>query len=115
MNLAEVSYDHPVEKLDAVAAAIEAAGCPDREGPFGLFDYTEYGDPRPHHVRDFRDPRSPSWGKAVHVGEDREEARCIYEEMTRRHVAEAALAAWAAVDGPPPGTDQLGRVSEAAR
>lgn len=114
MSVVEVAYDHPVGMLDAVADAMEAATCPDREGPFGLFDYTDYGDPRPHHVRDFRDPRSDTWGRPVHVGSDREEARRIYDEMTRRHVAAAAVAAWTAANVPPSDPDQCGRVPEAA-
>ena len=92
--LVVVEFDSPIEALDAVAEAMEKASVPHREGPFGLYDYTDYGDPVPHHVRDFRDMRSATWGMAVHRGTDPVEARRIYDELTRRHVADAAVRAW---------------------
>lgn len=79
--------------LDAIADAIRLAECPDREGPFGLYDYSGYGDgshDRAHRVRDFRSYADPAYGSNVHVCDDAEEARRVYEEMTRRHVAAAA-------------------------
>jgi hypothetical protein len=82
------------EHLDRVAAAIEAAMCPHREGPFGLYDYA-YSNPnppaQPHHVRDFRDPRSEDWGRTVFKSASPDEARAEYDARTRRHIAQAAL------------------------
>lgn len=92
-ELVVVEYDAPLGIIDAVAIAIEKASVPHREGPFGLFDYTGYGDPVPHHVRDFREVGSATWGKAVHRGTDAVEARRVYDELTRRHVADAAVRA----------------------
>jgi len=85
------------ETLDAIAEAIRIAECPDREGPFGLYDYSSYGDGShagAHRVRDFRSYADPAYGSSVHVCDDPVEARRVYEEMTRRHVAAAA---WDAV------------------
>lgn len=81
------------ETLARVADAIEQAQCPNREGPYGLYDYTSYGHPKPHHVRDFRDPKSETWGHAVLTTTDREEAEATYKRLTREHVAKAAIAA----------------------
>lgn len=80
------------EDLDAVADAIAVASCPDRHGPFGLFDYSSHMDTHEdaHRVRDFRDPRDASYGTTVHCCGDPAEARRVYEDMTRRHVARAA-------------------------
>lgn len=91
------------EDLDRVGAAIEAAQCPGREGPYGLYDYTSYGDPVPFHVRDWRDPKSTTWGCAVFKSVDRAEATSQYELLTRRHIAQAAIAAigWQAIDSAP--------------
>ncbi len=83
--------------LDRIAAAIEAARCPHREGPFGGYDYGHnpafYG-PEPeggrYVVRDFRDPHSPDWGKWVHQTGDRAEHELVLERMTQRHIARAA-------------------------
>ena len=77
--------------LERVATAIEQAQCPNREGPYGLYDYTSYGHPKPHHVRDFRDPRSATWGHAVLMTTDREEAEATYRKLTREHIARAAI------------------------
>lgn len=84
------------EVLDAIAMAIGIAECPHREGPFGLYDYSdsERGNEDAHHVRDFRSYSDPSYGRSVHVCDDPVEARRVYDEMTRRHVASAA---WDAV------------------
>ncbi|MFZ3481690.1 hypothetical protein [Sphingomonas sp. 3-13AW] len=80
-------------RLEAVYAAIEAAQTPGKEGPFGLFDYSDYGDPVPHHVRDFRDPRSGTYGNCVFKSINREDAFGAYERFTREHVAIAAVTA----------------------
>lgn len=80
-------------RLEAIADAIEAARNPDREGPFGLFDYTSYGDPVPHHVRDLRDHRSESYGDCLFRTVDRDEARRVYERLTREHLAISAIRA----------------------
>lgn len=77
--------------LKLVADAIEKAQCGGREGPFGLYDYTDYGDPIPHHVRDFRDPASPTYGHCVFRSGDRTEALAVYNQATREHVAQAAI------------------------
>ncbi len=93
-----MSFDDRVsdEVLDRIAEAIRIAGCPDREGPFGLYNYEARGGSgeKAHTVRDFRDTSSPDFGSHLHVCGDPVEARRIYDEMTRRHVA---LAAWLAM------------------
>lgn len=84
------------ETLDAVAEAIRVAECPHREGPFGLYDYSSYTGTHEgaHRVRDFRSYSDPAYGSSVHICDSSEEARRVYEEMTRRHIAAAA---WDAV------------------
>jgi hypothetical protein len=79
--------------LERVAAAIELAQCPGREGPYGLYDYTDCGDKEPHRVRDFRDPRSETYGRSVLRTTDKEAARKEYERLTRLHIARAAVEA----------------------
>jgi hypothetical protein len=81
-----------------VADAIEVAGCPNREGPFGGYDYghnTDFYGPAPdagrYVVRDFRDPSSPDWGKFMHLTNDREEHELVFAQLTRRHIAKAAI------------------------
>lgn len=85
------SDDH--EEVERVAKAIEAASCLGREGPYGLFDYTAYDDPIPHHVRDFRDTSSPDYGTCVLRTTDADFARSEYYRLTRQHIARAAIAA----------------------
>lgn len=85
---------HPSEELSLsdvrrVAGAITAAEQPGHEGPFGLFNYTSRGDPVPHHVRDFR-MRAEEYGSCLHRTADQGEARQLYDEATRLHVALAA-------------------------
>ena len=82
------------ETLDRVAAAIEQARCPGREGPYGLYDYTKYGVAEPHRVRDFRDPGSPRWGDVVACFDDPKAAETLFQTLTRRHIARAAIAAY---------------------
>ena len=79
------------ETLDRVAAAIEAARCPGREGPYGLYDYSSYGFEMPHRVRDFRDPNSKTWGDVVARFARAEEAEALFDTLTRRHIANAAI------------------------
>lgn len=81
------------EMIERVAAAIEAAQCLGREGPFGLYDYSDYKTATPHRVRDFRDPLSEDYGKAVFAFADREQARVEYERLTKQHIARAAIEA----------------------
>ncbi len=81
------------ETLERVGMAIERANNPGREGPYGLYDYTTYGDPVPHHVRDFRDMRSDTYGHTVFRSTDRDAARAEYERLTRCHIARAAVEA----------------------
>jgi hypothetical protein len=84
----------PGALLDLIADAIEAARCPGREGPYGLYDYSLYpGDGPPHAVRDFRDPRSPDFGAVVYRSPSGEDAAEMFETLTRRHIAAAALRA----------------------
>ena len=88
------------EQLDRIAAAIEAAQCPGREGPYGLYDYG-YSNPNPpdepYCVRDFRDTRAARYGMTVFRSADRATAETKFEELTRRHVARAA---WNALQAP---------------
>lgn len=81
------------ERFQRVGEAIEAAGNPGREGPYGLYDYSAWNHPRPHHVRDFRDPASATHGDCVFQSADRDEAVAAFERLTRDHVARAAVAA----------------------
>lgn len=81
------------QRLRTVHAAIHDAMHPDREGPYGLFDYGSYGDPVPHQVRDFRDPRSATYGDCVFRSVDRDAALSVYETLTQEHVAIAAMTA----------------------
>lgn len=84
------------QALERVYEAIEQARCPDREGPYGLYDYSiglykDAGLEKPHHVRDFRDPKSDSWGRTIFRSADPEEARAEFERLTRSHIARAAV------------------------
>lgn len=85
------SETHTAAQLNRIALAIEAAQCPGREGPYGLYDYTSYGAQKPHRVRDFRDPRSEAWGDTVFASDDAATSRQQYERLTREHVALAAI------------------------
>jgi len=83
--------------VERVAQAIEAAQCPGREGPFGGYDYG-HPDDKPvdggrYVIRDFRDPKSPDWGKWIHQTDDNDEHEAMFTTMTRRHIAIAALGA----------------------
>ncbi|MCE4223450.1 hypothetical protein HCU64_06775 [Methylobacterium sp. C25] len=79
---------------EKVYAAIEKAQCPGREGPYGLYDYSNYeGASAPHVVRDFRDMRSPDYGKFIFRSDDPAVARDEYDRLTRLHIGETALAA----------------------
>ena len=88
----------PPEMIEAVAAAIEVARCPGREGPFGGYDYghnTEFYGPEPeggrYVIRDFRDPASSTWVAWVHQTHDHAEHERRFDKMTRDHVATAAI------------------------
>lgn len=92
----------PNAVLDAVAFAIERARCPGREGPYGGYDYghnTDFYGPAPvggrYVVRDFRDYRSPAWGAWVHQTDSHDEHEQAYLRLTGRHIAQAAIAAYA--------------------
>jgi hypothetical protein len=100
-----------MNEVEAVKAAIKLASCPGREGPFGGYDYGHneafYG-PAPEDgryvIRDFRDPKSPDWGKWLHQTDNREEHEAMFVKMTDDHIAQAAIAALDAVRG-----DQVAR------
>lgn len=74
-----------MNEVEAVKAAIKLASCPGREGPFGGYDYgyneAFYG-PAPEDgryvIRDFRDPKSPDWGKWLHQTDNREEHEAMF-------------------------------------
>lgn len=84
---------------ELLAAAIETASCPGREGPYGLYDYSEYpGETPPYVVRDFR-VRGPGHGDAVFSSHDRAEADAVYDRLTREHVARAAIEAFLSATG----------------
>lgn len=95
-----------MNEVEAVKAAIKLASCPGREGPFGGYDYGHneafYG-PAPEDgryvIRDFRDPKSPDWGKWLHQTDNREEHEAMFVKMTDDHIAQAAIAALDAVRG----------------
>lgn len=80
--------------IERVASAIDAAQCPGREGPYGLYDYSDYpGNAAPHRVRDFRDLKSDTYGNHVFKSTNRDEAKAEYERLTKEHVAKAAIEA----------------------
>lgn len=80
--------------LDTIADAIEKAQCPDRQGPYGLFDYSRYpGDSPPRVVRDFRYPGLPTFGHQVFSSHHEDKAAAEFERLTRRHIAAAAVVA----------------------
>ena len=84
------------EVIERVAGAIETACCHGREGPFGGYDYGFDGKTvmgGRFVIRDFRDPKSPDWGKWLFQTDDREEYEALLVKMTRDHVARAALSA----------------------
>ncbi len=98
-----------MDEVEAVKAAIKLASCPGREGPFGGYDYGHneafYG-PAPEDgryvIRDFRDRKSPDWGKWLHQTDNREEHEAMFAKMTDDHIAQAAIAAGWQIT-PPPG------------
>ena len=100
-----------MDEVEAVKAAIKLASCPGREGPFGGYDYGHneafYG-PAPEDgryvIRDFRDRKSPGWGKWLHQTDNREEHEAMFVKMTDDHIAHAAIAALDAARG-----DQVAR------
>lgn len=84
--------------LDAVWAAIEQAQCPGREGPYGGYDYghnTTFYSPEPkdgrYVVRDFRDPRSDTYGAWVHQTHNRDAHEAAFAQLTHDHIAQAAI------------------------
>ena len=95
-----------MNEVEAVKAAIKLASCPGREGPFGGYDYGHneafYG-PAPEDgryvIRDFRDRKSPDWGKWLHQTDNREEHEAMFVKMTDDHIAHSAIAALDAVRG----------------
>jgi hypothetical protein len=94
MTSAAVMDTPTPQALAAIWEAIEAAGCPHREGPYGLYDYSNYpGTEPPHVVRDFRDPRSADWGKAVFRTSDAAAAKTEFTRLTHEHIAMAAYRA----------------------
>lgn len=84
---------HPAPMIERVADAIEMARCPDREGPYGLYDYSSYQWVKPYHVRDFRDPASATYGDCVFRSQYRASAEAEYTRLTRAHIALAAIEA----------------------
>lgn len=115
-SVSPVPASIPDAVLDQVAFAIEQARCPGREGPYGGYDYgyneAFYG-PAPeggrYVVRDFRNPRLPTWGKWVHQTPDRDEHEQAYLRLTGRHIAQAAIEAFAQAMETPPNTDTAPR------
>lgn len=89
--------------IDAAAKAYERASCPAREGPYGLYDYSGYGAPAPHVVRDFR-PGSPTCGGWVACFADPDRAQAEFDRLTREYifgaVVDAVLAALEAEASP---------------
>ena len=94
MNPAEeMNLDLFDPRLEAIGKAIQESQQPGREGPFGLYDYTDYGHPVPHHVRDFRDYSSSTYGDCLFQSKDPDLARQVYERLTIEHMAIAAIKA----------------------
>lgn len=80
------------EIVECISEALEKALHKDREGPYGLYDYSSYGDDvAPHHVRDFRDCQSDTYGSCVFKTADEEEAEYVYTKLTEKYVATAII------------------------
>lgn len=80
--------------LDEVATAIETASCKGCEGPFGSFDYSSYGATKPYVVRDFRPNAAPGeYGRTIGAFDTPEPASKLYNELTRRYIAQCAAEA----------------------
>jgi hypothetical protein len=84
--------------LDAVAAAIEAADG-DHYRDFGLHDYTSYGRPIPHVVRDYRIREG---SQTLFESADDKAARAFYDKHRRHYIARAAIEAYLAHAGSHP-------------
>lgn len=77
------------EQVERVAKAIEEAQ--DRyHTDFGLHDYSSYGRPHPHVMRDYRIREG---SQAIFVGDDEDEAMAFYTRHRRHTIARAAIAA----------------------
>lgn len=85
------------ELIEHLYGALERAWCKGREGPYGLYDYSDYGWATPHHVRDFRDPNSATWGECAFKSTDRGEAEAEYERLTREHLITSVIGAYEGV------------------
>lgn len=83
------------DELLTINEAITNARQPGREGPYGLFDYTSYGDRSPHHVRDFRlhtlRTNPDKYGACVFHSKDKDMAQAEYERLTAEHIGMAAF------------------------
>lgn len=88
-----------MNKIERLAAKIVESGCPHREGPYGLYNYESYGRERPYTVRDFRDVRSPEYGREIFSSENRDEAAAIYERLTNEHPVYVVLDALLGMSG----------------
>jgi hypothetical protein len=77
--------------IERAAAAYERASCPHRQGPYGLFDYSSYGAPIPHVVRDLRERGGETFDKIVFRSTDRGLAQREFEHLTRMHVFGAVV------------------------
>lgn len=87
-----------MDMVERVSRAIDEAGCPNREGPFGGYDYghnTEFYGPAPeggrYVIRDFRTLASK--GEWLHQTDDRVLHEATLEQMTKGHIAKAAIRA----------------------
>lgn len=92
------------EALEAAAEASHKASCPGREGPYGGYDYGHnedfYGkapEGGRYVIRDFRDTKSPTYGRWVHQTDDQEIHEREFERLTRLHIAAAGIEAYLAV------------------
>lgn len=94
-----------MDMVERVARAIDKAACPGREGPFGGYDYghnPEFYGPPPaggrYVIRDFRTLASK--GEWLHQTDDRVLHEATLEQMTKNHIAKAAIRAM--LDGQEP-------------
>lgn len=90
--------DEPSD-ADILAAAdvAEAASCPGREGPYGLYDYSNYpGTEEPHVIRDFRTLKKGEHGATVARFATRKAAHAEYMRLQKLHVMGAAISAYLA-------------------
>lgn len=86
--------DPTPEQVAAIMKALRDAQCENREGPYGLYDYSSYpGTAPPHVVRDFREMMSDTYGQNVFRSDSSTETRAEYDRLTELHIVKKLIAA----------------------